>query len=434
MKKKIVISGMGVVTPIGDSVESFWTSNLEGKSGLRLEDRMDLSALPCGWVAATVPEETKATIKARWGDSNQAWGDILMHTAVSQALDDARFEGGLKKPAGLMWARVWPGPSGSFPQDYVDFMKSAGERHAAAGDDPADVLAYLREKQQEQEERLEASDLSAFPTELSARLGVPLIASRLDATCSGGLRALIEGARLLQMGKVDFVVISAVVSRSNHYTLSQYAQLMALSRWKGNPAQASMPFDKRRTGMIINESAGALILETEEHARARGVQQFYAEVGGWGLAIDTVHLTAPRVDMVERVMRTAIEQSGLNPDQIDTINAHGTSTRLNDVTEAKAMHRVFGERMATLDVSAVKSLTGHGSAASGILETVVSSLTLCRGVIPPIVTCTEPDPECNVRTSLTPVHRPVSTVLKNSFGFGGQYASIVFRRAESARP
>ncbi|GLQ87938.1 beta-ketoacyl-[acyl-carrier-protein] synthase family protein [Dyella flagellata] len=432
MKKKIVISGMGVVTPIGDSVESFWTSNLQGISGLRLEDRMDLSALPCGWVSATVPEETKKVIKARWGDSNQAWGDILMHTAVSQALDDAQFKGGLKRPAGLMWARVWPGPSGSFPQDYVDFMKSAGERYLTAGNEPGDVVAYLREKQEE--ERLEASDLSAFPTELSAKLGVPLVASRLDATCSGGLRCLIEASRLLQMGKADFVVVAAVVSRSNHYTLSQYAQLMALSRWRGPAAQASMPFDKRRTGMVINESAGALILETEEHARARGVKQHYAELGGWGLAIDTVHLTAPRVDMVERVMRTALEQSGLAPNQIDTVNAHGTSTRLNDVTEAKALHRVFGEHMQTVDVCAVKSLTGHGSAASGILETVIASLSLCRGIIPPVTTCTEPDPECNVRTSLTPIHRPVANVLKNSFGFGGQYASIVFRRPESARP
>lgn len=433
MKRKIVISGMGVVTPIGDSVESFWQSNLEGRSGLRVEERMDLSALPCGWVASAIPDATKKTIKERWGKSNHAWGDILMHTALSQALEDASFQGGLKRPAGLAWARVWPGPSGSFPEDYVAFMKNAGERFNAVGNEPGDVVAYMRAKQGEQEERLEASDLSAYPTEVSAKLGAPLIGARLDATCAGGLRSIIEAVRLIELGKVDFAIASAVVSRSNHYTLSQYAQLMALSRWKGPAEQASMPFDKRRSGMVINESAGALIIETEEHARARGVNQFYAELGGWGLAVDTVHLTAPRVDMVERVMRTALEHSRLMPEDIDTINAHGTSTRLNDVTEAKAMHRVFGERMKSLYVSAVKSLTGHGSAASGILETVVSALTLCRGVIPPVVTCTQPDPDCNVRTALSPVRQPVSTVLKNSFGFGGQYASMVFRRAESSR-
>lgn len=259
MADKIVISGMGVVTPIGDSVESFWDASLEGKSGLRMEERMDLSALPCGWVAAVVPEETKKTIKARWGESNHAWGDILMHVAVSQALEDAAFDGGLTRPAGLVWARVWPGPSGSFPQDYVDYMKNVGERYTAVGSEPGDVVAYLRAKQENTP--MEATDLSAFSTELSAKLGVPLIAARLDATCAGGLRALIEATRLLKMGKVDFAVVAAVVSRSNHYTLSQYAQLMALSRWKNPPAQACMPFDKRRSGMVISELSGAIVLE-----------------------------------------------------------------------------------------------------------------------------------------------------------------------------
>jgi 3-oxoacyl-[acyl-carrier-protein] synthase II len=238
---------------------------------------------------------------------------------------------------------------------------------------------------------------------------------------------------MLQLGKADFVVVSASVSRSTPYVLSQYGQLMALSRWKGDPAQASMPFDKRRTGMVINESAGALILETAEHARRRGVEEVHAVIGGWGLAVDTVHVTAPQVEAVERVMRTAIDQAGLAPSDIDTVNAHGTSTRLNDATEAKAMHKVFGQRMSELDVCAVKSLTGHGSAASGVIESAVAALELCRGVVPPVVTCTEPDPACDVKTNLTPVVRPLTTVLKNSFGFGGQYASMAFLRPDNPR-
>jgi 3-oxoacyl-[acyl-carrier-protein] synthase II len=215
--------------------------------------------------------------------------------------------------------------------------------------------------------------------------------------------------------------------------LSQYAQLMALSRWKGAASQASMPFDKRRSGMVISESAGALVIETAEHAKARGVGEAHAVLGGWGLAVDTMHVTAPNGVMIERVMCTALAQSELKPENVDTINAHGTSTRLNDLTEARALHRVFGERMADLDVCAVKSLTGHGSGASGIIETIVTSLALCRGVVPPVVTCTEPDPECNVKTHLTPVKRPIFTAIKNSFGFGGQYASMIFRRPSNPR-
>jgi 3-oxoacyl-[acyl-carrier-protein] synthase II len=425
----IVISGMGVVTPIGASVPEFWEANLQGRSGLRLEDRMDLSALPCGWVAGLIPEETKASIRERWGVPGRSWGDCLMHDAVEQALLDARFQGPLDGVAGLVWARVWPGPSGSDPADYVTHMNDLAVQHTLVGEEPAAIARYLTSKPA----RLEAIDLSAFPAEMAARLGTHLIATRLEATCAGGLRAIAEAARLLRMGKVEFAVVSASVSRNTPYVLSQYGQLMALSRWQGAPELSSMPFDKRRSGMVINESAGALVLETAEHARRRGVDAVHAVVGGWGLAVGTGHMTAPSVDAVEHVMRSALDHAGVDAASVDTVNAHGTSTRLNDVTEARALHRVFDAGMQDLPISAVKSLTGHGSAASGVVETAVAALTLCNGVIPPVLTCTEPDPACDVRTSLAPVEQPVHRLLKNSFGFGGQYASMVFDRPGSAR-
>jgi 3-oxoacyl-[acyl-carrier-protein] synthase II len=308
-------------------------------------------------------------------------------------------------------------------------MKDLAVQHAMVGDEPAAIARYLTSKPA----RLEAIDLSAFPAEIAARLGTHLIATRLEATCAGGLRAIAEAARLLRMGKVQFAVVSASVSRNTPYVLSQYGQLMALSRWQGAPEQSSMPFDKRRSGMVINESAGALVLETAEHARRRGVDAVHGVVAGWGLAVGTGHMTAPSVDAVEHVMRAALDHADVDAASVDTVNAHGTSTRLNDVTEARAMHRVFTSRMRDLPVSAVKSLTGHGSAASGVVETAVAALTLCNGVIPPVVTCTEPDPACDVRTSLTALEQPVERVLKSSFGFGGQYASMVFDRPSTPR-
>lgn len=427
---EVVITGMGVVTPNAGSVESFWEANLTGRSGLSYEKRMDLSGLPCGWVAGIIPDDIKKSVEERAGAPGRTWVDMLLHATVDEALQDAGVEGPLDRPAGLMWSRIWPGPSGSFPEDYLAYMKNIAARYKAVGNDRRAALERMRGEKS----AVRISDLSAFPTELSRRLGTPLIPMGLEATCAGGLRAVAEAARLLRTGRVDLVVVAACVSRHTQYVLSQYGQLMALSRWKGPAEQASMPFDRRRTGMVINESAGALVLETAEHARARGVETVHAVVGGWGTAVDITHVTAPRVDAVERVVRDALKNSELTPDDIDTINAHGTSTRLNDITEARALHRVFGERMAEIDVSAVKSLTGHGSAASGVVETVVAALTLCRGVIPPVVTCTEPDPKCGVKTSLTPVERPVRTVLKNSFGFGGQYASMVFHRPSAPRP
>ncbi|MGW0585822.1 beta-ketoacyl-[acyl-carrier-protein] synthase family protein, partial [Streptomyces sp. NPDC002920] len=410
----------------------FWASNLAGRSGVVREERMDTTGLPCGWTAGLIPPDVREQVAADHGAPGRSWGDTLMHATVEQALADARLDElpAADGPAALVYARVWPGPTGSFPQDYVTHMEDLAERYDTVGNDPAAVLRHLRGKRLP----LETRDLSAYPREIAERLGTAVLPVRLEATCSGGLRAIAEAARLLRTGRARYAVVSAAVSRNTPYVLSQYGQLMALSRWKGDPAQASMPFDRRRTGMVINESAGALVLETAEHAARRGVTRSHAVVGGWGLAVDTAHMTAPRVEMIERVMRTAIEEAGARPEDVDTVNAHGTSTRLNDVTEARALHRVFGERTADLPVSAVKSLTGHGSAASGVVETVASALTMCRGVVPPVPTCTEPDPACAVRTSLTPVERPVRAVLKNSFGFGGQYASMFFRRPAAPRP
>lgn len=427
--EEIVITGMGVVTPIGGSVGSFWDANLQGKSGLRVDTRMDLTELPCGWVSGWIPDDVRESILSQWGRKDRSWGDVMLHASVDQALKDAAFEGGLSRPAALVWSRVWPGSSGSFPEDYAAHMKKLALRRKKHGNDTAAMIAELRATPVQPD----TIDATPFVSEISTRLGSPVVSTRLEATCSGGLRAIAEATRLLRTGKADMAVVAVSVSRSNHYVVAQYAQLMALSRWKGTPELSSTPFDRRRTGMVMNESAGAIVLETASHARRRGVGSAHAVVNGWGIGVDTAHVTAPSVDMVERVMSTALRESRLEPKDIDAINAHGTSTKLNDLTEATAMHRVFGEEMKRIPVSAVKSLTGHGSAASGVVETVAAALTLCRGVVPPVVTCTEPDPECNVLTSLTPLERPVGTIIKNSFGFGGQYASMVFSKPETPR-
>lgn len=416
----LLITGLGVVTPIGESVESFWDSNLVGRSGLRRETRMDLSGLPGGWVAGVLNDAVREAVTARSGAPGRSWGDTLLHDTVGQAIADARVDRLSDRPAGLVWTRVWPGPTGPYPADYADYARKLGEQVTGRSAFPLP-------------EPPELFDRTSFPAEMSQTLGVPLLATRVEATCAGGLRCVIEAARLLRLGRVGLAVICASVSRNTPYVLSQYAQLRALSRWRGKPELASMPFDRRRTGMVINESAGAIILETAGHAAARGVTDAYAVLRGWGLALTTDHVTAPNVDAVEDVMRTAIAHARLNPADITTVNAHGTSTKLNDLVEAQAMHRVFGDRTPEVPVCAVKSLTGHGSAASGIVETVAAALTLNRGIIPPVVTCQEPDPACGVTTLPHPLIRRVDTVVKNSFGFGGQYASIVLGRSENPR-
>jgi 3-oxoacyl-[acyl-carrier-protein] synthase II len=431
MSDQVVITGMGAVTPIGDTIESFWAANLAGKSGLVRETRMDLSALPCGWTAGLIPDDIKQRVMERWGGPGRQWYDMLMHAAVDQALADAGCDGHVDGPVGLLWTRVGAGAGGPFPEDYVTHMKSLAKRYEIAGDNPAVVLDYLRRQSAHRPEGVEAS---SYPREISERLSAPVISVKLDATCAGGLRAVAEACRLLRLGKVRFAIVSASTSRCTPYVLSQYAQLMALSRWKGRPEQSSMPFDRRRSGMVINESAGALVLEREEDAARRGVGTAHAVVSGWGLAVDSSHVTKPQAEMIERVINTALATSQTAPSDVDAINAHGTSTRLNDLMEAQGLHSVFGDRAREIDICAVKSLTGHGSATSGVTESAIAALMLCRGVVPPVATCTEPDPACDVKTSTVPVERPVGVVLKNSFGFGGQYASMVYKRPSNPRP
>jgi 3-oxoacyl-[acyl-carrier-protein] synthase II len=425
MTDDIVITGMGAITPIGASIESIWASVLAGRSGIRRETEMDLSELPCGWVGGIIQNDVRKEVTARWGRPEYNWGDTLLEGAVDQALSEAGFTEPLRRPAGLAFVKCCPN-SGSSPAEYEAHQKEQADLYRATGNDLFATAEYLR---RHPGTRANHEPIN-FPTRVSQRLGVPVMATRLEATCAGGVRAFAEAARILRAKKADVAVAAAVASRRSHYVLSQYAQLMALSRWKESPEQASMPFDRRRSGMVISEGAAAIVLETAEHAQRRGAETVHATVGGWGLALDTAHITAPNVDMVERVIRSALENSEFGTNDIDAINAHGTSTRLNDVTEARALHKVFGERMKDLDVSAVKSLTGHCSAASGILEIIVSALTMEHGIVPPVVTCTEPDPECNVRTHLTPVERPVKAILKNSFGFGGQFASVVIKHVQ----
>lgn len=424
----VVITGLGVVTPIGADIPDFWDANLSGRSGIVTENRMDLSDLPCGWMAGLIPPDVKARVSERWAAPDRSWGDCLLHEVVDQALTDSGVVPEQAVPVGLIWARVWPGPSGSEPADYVRHFAELAERQERIGNDLRAIAAQLRSRPT----RLESVDLSRFPAEIAGRLGTPLVATRLEATCAGGLRAIAEGCRLIRSGQVEVVIVAASVSRNTPYVLSQYGQLMALSRWKGDPAEASRPFDRRRTGMVINESAGAVVIESAEHAARRGAGGGYGSVSGWGLTVGTDHMTAPNPVAVEHVMRTAIETAGISVDDIDTVNAHGTSTRLNDLTEAKAMRRLFGERMSEIPVAAVKSLTGHGSAASGVIETAAVALTMSTQVVPPVVTCTDPDPACGVNTSLEPRTVGVRRVLKNSFGFGGQYASMVFERSQTS--
>lgn len=265
---------------------------------------------------------------------------------------------------------------------------------------------------------------------VSIRLGAKAMNYSLVSACASGADSIGEAANIIRRGDADVAIAGGAEAPITTLSVAGYSAARALGSNNENPSQASRPFDARRNGFIIAEGSGMLVLEAEEHARARGAN-ILAELAGYGATSDAFHITQPgeHGEGAARAMTTALEKAGLAPDDIQYLNAHGTSTPLNDKLETVAIKRAFGDYAYSLPISSSKSMTGHLMGAAGAIEAIVSVLVIQNGVIPPTVNYEVPDPDCdldyvpNVARSLT-----VDAVMSNSLGFGGHNASLVFRR------
>jgi 3-oxoacyl-[acyl-carrier-protein] synthase II len=259
----------------------------------------------------------------------------------------------------------------------------------------------------------------------------PILTSTL--ACASGNYALIEGYHFLKRGEADVVIAGGAESTSTPLSFAALGRMGALSSRNDDPLHASRPFDTDRDGFVYGEGAAIMILETEEHARARGAK-IYAEVLGGRLTGDAFHITAPdpEGDGAVRAMKGAMESAGLQPTDVDVIYAHGTSTLLNDVTETKAIKQAFGDHAYSLAVTAVKSMVGHMMGAAGAVAALAGVLTLYEGVIPPTINHEHPDPECDLDYVPGQARRAdVNAVLVNAFGFGGQNVALAMKRYSS---
>jgi 3-oxoacyl-[acyl-carrier-protein] synthase II len=410
---RVVITGMGLVTPLGIGVEDNWRALVEGRSGIGPITQFDCSAY-----ATRIAGEVKDFDATRWIDKREVrLLDRFLQLAIAAgqlAMDDAglpkRFEGEAAERAGC-YVGAGLGGVHTIEKTY-SLLLEKGPRH---GFSPYFVTGII---------------VNLAPGQLSIRHNLKGPNMSHVSACSTGAHSIGEAARAIQLGICDVMVAGGTEATISPLGLGGFNAMRALSVRNAEPTKASRPFDKDRDGFVIAEGAGIVVLEELEHAKKRGAR-IYAELLGYGATADAHHITSPAPDGegAQRCMKMALRDAKLAPDQIGYINAHGTSTKQNDSTETRAVKGVFGEHAYKLAISSTKSMTGHTLGAAGGIETAFSTLVVQRGVLPPTINRDTPDPECDL--DVVPNHareKRVDRALSNSFGFGGTNATIIVGR------
>ena len=411
---RIVITGLGAVTPIGNDVETFWKNLVAGVSGassFRVDDDPNYPVhINCD-VKNFKPSNFMSRKQARL-TSRPTHFSIA---AAKQAMDDAEAEIGVN---GLLAESVGVvmNTGGGGITEAEDGTKIYIERG------PRAVSPFMIPK--------------GMPNAVSAGIAMELGAKGLALTstiaCASGNYALVEGSHFLRRGEADLVIAGGAESVISPVYMAGLHKMRALSRWEGDPSGASRPFDAERSGFVFGEGAAALILEREESAVRRGAR-IYAEVVGGRMSADAFHITAPDPEGsgAVRAMIGALASAGVSTSDIDVIYAHGTSTPLGDIAETKAIKTVFGERAPEIPITATKSSIGHTMGAAGAISSLAAVLGIRDGIVPPTLNLETPDPNCDLDfVPLKARSYPHSTVLINAFGFGGHNACVVIRKFE----
>jgi 3-oxoacyl-[acyl-carrier-protein] synthase II len=408
-QRRVVVTGMGVVTSIGHDVASFWASLLAGRIGVDRVTLFDPSRFACqigaevrNWDAAQLMDPKEA----RRNDRYTHFGFV----AARQAFADSGLDMSREDPdkVGVI---IGSGIGGMYT--YESQLKNLAEKGPRKVS-PFTIPSLIGNM---------CSGLVAI--ELGARgpnFGIV-------SACATGTHAIGEASHAIRRGDADVIVAGGSEAAITPFAYASFCSMKAMSTRNDEPSRASRPFDKGRDGFIMGEGSGVLVLESLEHARARGAR-IYCEVAGYAATCDAFHITQPDPDGkgLSMAMRRALASAGTTPEGIDYINAHGTSTPYNDKFETLAIKQVFGDRARTVPISSTKSMTGHLLGAAGGIESVICALTIRDGMIAPTMNLDEPDPDCDLDYVPNAARAvKVHTALSNNLGFGGQNASIVFR-------
>lgn len=400
----IVVTGMGIVSPIGIGVEKFWENAVAGVNGIASIQSFDATKQRSR-IAGEITDFDPATfLSAKQIEQTDRFTQFALH-AANQAITDA---GSLESYEPRRLAVCLGSGMGGFST----FEYSAERKLQSKSIPPFSVP------------RIMANSAGAW---IATQYGLKGSNLTCSTACSSGANAIGMALDLLRSGKADAVVTGGAEACVLPLTMSGFEALFALSTgFNNDPAHASRPFAKGRDGFVMGEGAGILILEREEAAQQRGAK-IYAELAGYGCACDATHIVAPDMDGQVAAMQAALDDAGLTPDKIDYINAHATSTPIGDVVETKAIKQLFGERARDIPISATKSMVGHSIGASAAIGSIAAIMTLQTGTIHPTINLLEADPECDLDyTPNTAVQKYVRTVLCNAFGFGGNNASLIY--------
>ncbi|HSR32172.1 MAG TPA: beta-ketoacyl-ACP synthase II [Anaerolineae bacterium] len=413
MRKRVVITGMGTLNPVGNDVPTFWDGLVAGRSGAGPITAYDASDEVVRIAAEVKGFDPVALFGSKQVRRSDRFTQLCM-AAADQAIADAGLvfdeDGDNRHVTVIIGTGI--GGVGTLLEGY-DTMLARGSRRVSA------LMVPMMMP-------------NAGAGEIAIRYGLHGLAMSLNSACATGTNALGEGAERIRRGAAEIVICGGGESVMHPLTAAALSNMGAVSCRNDDPLRASRPFDADRDGFVIGEGAGVMILEGLDHARARGAH-IYAEVIGYGSSCDAFHITAPDEEGVgaARSMQAALDDAGLPADEIDYINAHGTSTPLNDPMETRAIRNVFGKHAYRVPISSTKSMVGHLMGAAGAVEAIACAKTLETGVVHPTINYETPDPECDldyVPNEARETHP--RTALSNSFGFGGHNSTLILARWE----
>jgi 3-oxoacyl-[acyl-carrier-protein] synthase II len=407
-RRRVVVTGLGLVSPVGNSVEEGWANIVAGRSGIAAITKFDASAFNCHFAGEVKDFAIDSYIPAK----EARHMDTFIHYGMAagiQAMKDAGIE---VTDANAERIGVIVGSGiGGLPliEETHAELESRGPRRISPFFVPASIINMIS-------------------GQLSIHFGLKGPSFAIVSACTTGLHSIGEAGRMIAHGDVDVMLAGGSEATVSPLGIGGFAAARALSTRNDDPTTASRPWDRDRDGFVLGEGAGVLVLEEYQHAKARGAK-IYAELIGYGLSSDAYHITAPDADGPRRGMRNALKDAGVNPDEVQYVNAHGTSTQLGDKNETTAIKLAFGDVAKQLVVNSTKSMTGHLLGAAGGIEAVFATLAVYHQISPPTINIFNQDPECDLDYCANQARdMKIDVAMSNSFGFGGTNGTMLLRR------